>query len=192
MRQYYYTVASLPALTLEEQPFLTQDDFLENCAVELDRADLAYVTSARIRLEGDQAAMVGSSTADFPGVAREWNRALREFQQQAAILRAQNLGWEAERLPRPDMQDAVLPDRLRQILNEETPLKQELGVLRWLWAAAESLETGHHFDREKLFLYHLKLQIALRRTDITDSDAGNEEFDRQYNVVAESLMEIAT
>ncbi len=192
MKQYYYTVASLPALKLEEQPFLTQDDFLAICAVEMDVADLDYVASARIRLEGEQASVVDTSPSQPTEIVAEWNRVLREFQQQAAILRAQNLGWEAERLPRPDMQDATIPERLRQILNEETPLKQELGVLRWLWFMAESLETGHHFDRDKLFLYHLKLQIALRRTYITDSDAGNEEFDRQYNVVAEELMEIAT
>ncbi|MFW5827007.1 MAG: hypothetical protein ACOCU4_02885 [Alkalispirochaeta sp.] len=192
MKQYYYTVASLPALKLEEQPFLSLEEFLEICAIEMDGADLNYVASARTRLEGEDAVGNATSPSELQGLAVEWNRLLREFQQQAAILRAQNLGWEAERLPRPDMQDATIPERLRQILNEETPLKQELGVLRWLWSMAESLETGHHFDREKLFLYHLKLQIALRRSFISDSDAGDEEFDRQYNVVAEELMEIAT
>ena len=192
MKQYYYTVASLPSLKQEEQPFLSQDDFLEICAVEMDGTDREYVASAHIRLEGDQASVVGSSPNDPVGIVSEWNRFLRELQQQAAILRAQNTGWEAERLPRPDVQDAAIPERLRQTLNEENPLKQELGILRWLWSVAESLETGHHFDRENLFLYHLKLQIAWRRTRITDDDAGNEEFDRQYNEVAESLMEIAT
>jgi hypothetical protein len=192
VRQYYYTVASLPALKLEEQPFLSRDGFLELCAVEMSDDDMRYVESARIRLEGEDASIAGRSPTDPAGTASEWNRSLREFQQQAAIMRAQNLGWEAERLPRPDVQDATIPERLRQILNEENPLKRELGVLRWLWGEAEALEPGHHFDRERLFLYHLKLQIALRRTDITDGEAGNDEFDRQYNEVAESLMEIAT
>ncbi|MEX2443073.1 MAG: hypothetical protein WD492_05685 [Alkalispirochaeta sp.] len=192
MKQYYYTVASLPALKLEEQPFLSQNDFLEACAVEMDAKDMEYVGSALIRMEGEEASIVGVSSSDPVGIASEWIRTLREFQQQAAIIRAQNLGWEAERLPRPDVQDAAIPEQLRQILNDENPLRRELGILRWLWAVADTLETGHHFDREKLFLYHLKLQIALRRTRITDSDAGNEEFDRQYNEVAESLMEIAT
>lgn len=192
MKQYYYTVASLPALKFEEQPFLSQADFLEVCAVEMGGTDLEYVESAQIRMEGERAAIVGSAADDPSGIAAEWNRVLREFQQQAAILRAQTLGWEAERLPRPDVQDATIPERLRQILNEENPLKRELGILQWLWYVAETLETGHHFDRENLYLYHLKLQIVWRRTYITDSDAGNEEFDRQYNEVAESLMEIAT
>jgi len=192
VKQYYYTVASLPALKLEEQPFFSTEDFLEVCAVEMDSTDLEYVASAQIRLEGERAAVVGTAADDPGGTASEWNRLLREFQQQAAILRAQNLGWEAERLPRPDVQDATIPARLRQILNDENPLKREFGILRWLWDGAETLETGHHFDRENLFLYHLKLQIAWRRTRITDDDAGNEEFDRQYNEVAESLMEIAT
>ncbi|MCG8480145.1 MAG: hypothetical protein MI724_13690, partial [Spirochaetales bacterium] len=70
--------------------------------------------------------------------------------------------------------------------------KIENALLRWLWQTADSLETGHHFDREKLVVYHLKLQIAARRARINDGEAGGEAFDHQYNEVAQSLMEIAT
>ena len=192
MRQYYYTVSSLPALKFEEEPAFSVEDFLEACAVELTAEDYDYVTSATIRLEGDTASVPGVATGDPAGTLGEWIRILREFQQQAAVIRAQNLGWETDRLPRPDMRDASIPERLRQILNEENPLKREQGILRWLWSTAESLGIGHHFDRETLDLYHLKLQIALRRVRISDSDAGNEEFERQYSQVAEPLMEIAT
>lgn len=189
MKQYYYTVASLPALRFEEPPFLDQKGFYENCAVEMTDEDLAYVSSAMILLTG-QSATVGD--VEETGCRAQWNRLLREFQQQAAIVRTQNLGWEIDRLPRPDVRDATIPERLRQILNEENPLKTEMATLRWLWQAAEALEPGHHFDRDALFLYHLKLQISLRRAALSDGDAGNEEFDRQYEKVAESLMEIAT
>jgi hypothetical protein len=189
VKQYFYTVASLPALKFEETPFLSEEVFLEMCAVEATPEDFRYISSAEIRIDREDLLL---PLPGETGVVAEWNRMLREFQLQAAIIRAQNLGWEVERLPRPDVQDATIPERLRQILGEDNPLKRELAVLRWLWNAAESLETGHHFDREKLVLYHLKLQIAQRRLRITNSEAGNDAFDEQYKQVAESLMEIAT
>lgn len=185
MRQYYYTVASLPAIRFEESPFLSQDEFLEYCEIEADPRDMDYVRAARIwGAEND--------TPVKEGVYGEWDARLREIQGNAALIRAQNLGRDTDRLPRPDMQDATLPERLRQILNEENPLKTENALLRLLWQHAESLEAGHHFDREKLFVYHLKLQIAARRTQLNDAERGAEEFDQQYEVVAQSLMEIAT
>jgi hypothetical protein len=189
VKQYFYTVASLPALKFEETPFLSEDAFLEMCAVEATPEDFGYIASARIRINEEEDLAPGPGET---GVSAEWNRILREFQLQAAAIRAQNLGWEVERLPKPDVQDPTIPERLRQILGEDNPLKRELGVLRWLWNAAESLETGHYFDREKLVLYYLKLQIAQRRLRITDSEAGDAGFDEQYRKVAESLMEIAT
>lgn len=192
MKQYYYTVASLPALKFDEAPSVSQDQFIEMCAVELTDEDMRYVRSAEIRIIGDAAAFRGVRHDDPDGILAEWNRMLREFQQQAALTRAQNLGWEADRLPRPDITDATIPERLRQFLNEDTPLKAEVSVARWLWNAAEALEPGHYFDRERLALYYIKLQIGLRKQRISDDEAGNEEFERQYNEVAQSLMEIAT
>ena len=185
MRQYYYTVASLPAIRFEESPFLSQDEFLEYCEIEADPHDMRYIREARIWGTDD-----GIPTDD--GARAEWEAHLQEIQRHAALIRAQNLGRDADRLPRVDMRDASLPERLRQILNEENPLKTENALLRLLWQHAESLEAGHHFDREKLFVYHLKLQIAARRTRLNDAETGAEEFDRQYEVVAQSLMEIAT
>ncbi len=189
MNQYYYTVASLPGLKLEEPPFLSRAEFLAVCEIELSAEDLRYVSEAAILLE--ERADDTDETTHY-GVLGAWNKTVREFQRQAALLRAQALGWEADRLPRPDVTDPSIPERLRQILNEDNPLKIENALLRWLWQTADSLETGHHFDREKLVVYHLKLQIAARRARINDSEAGGEAFDHQYNEVAQSLMEIAT
>ncbi|SIP98508.1 hypothetical protein SAMN05920897_10294 [Alkalispirochaeta americana] len=184
MNRYYYTVASLPAVRFEEAPFLSEENFLEMCRVEATPEDLEYIASARLLPE----------TLDTPaeGVLERWNRAVREFRCHAAQLRAQNLGWEADRLPRPEGIDASMAERTRSIVNEDTPLKMENALMRWLWQVAEDLECGHHFDREQLVVYHLKLQLAARRARLADSSRGGEEYDRQYETVAHSLMEIAT
>ncbi|MFW5642631.1 MAG: hypothetical protein ACOCYQ_01265 [Alkalispirochaeta sp.] len=188
MRQYYYTVASLPAIRFEEMPFLSQEEFLEYCAIEATPEDLETIRSAAIWLTDDDETEFFSPSP----VHREWIAGLRELQRQAALIRAQALGRDTDRLLRPDITDAGLTERLRIVMNEDTPLKTENALLRLLWQRAENLEAGHHFDREKLLVYHLKLQIAARRARINDTEAGAEAFDQQYEVVAQSLMEIAT
>lgn len=190
MQQYYYTVASLPALRFEEPPFLSQDDFLELCRIEATPEDQRVIEMASIHPESDPDG--GDAGTAAPGVLGVWNRILREFHIHAAQIRSQNLGWEADRIPRAEGIDASMSERTRAILNEENPLKMETALMRWLWQVADDLESGHHFDREKLVVYHLKLQLATRRALLTDSEGGQEEFDRQYKVVAQSLMEIAT
>jgi hypothetical protein len=188
--QYYYTVASLPALRFEEAPFLSRDEFLEYCRIEVSDGDLQVIQHAEIWSEQDSGDDDERSPAN--ALLAEWNRGLQEVQRQTALIRAQSLGRDADRIPRPDVTDAGLPERLRQILNEDNPLKTENALLRLLWQRAEWLEAGHHFDCEKLIVYHLKLQIAARRSRINDAEAGRTEFDSQYEKVAQSLMEIAT
>lgn len=191
MRQYYYTVSSFPALRFEEEPFLDISSFLELCAVEVSPEDLAYVASASIWMDTMPEGDVEAPAGDDSSVRYRWQRALRDVQLQAAQMRAQNLGREGERFAPVSGTDASLAERVRSILNEDTPLKMELALMRRLWNTAEELEPGHHFDRDTLFLYHVKLQIAIRRARITDSGEGGAEYDRQYEGVAESLMEIA-
>ena len=200
MQQYYYTVASLPAIRFEEAPFLDQEAFLDICRIESSPQDLAVISAARIfpEREDEEGTETQTEHAATPvpdqvsAVLGTWIQTVRDFQSQAAQIRTQNLGWDAERIPRPAGLDASMAERTRAILNEETPLRMELALMRWLWQVAEDLESGHHFDREKLVVYHLKLQLAARRARLSDSDSGGEELDRQYEIVAHSLMEIAT
>jgi hypothetical protein len=184
--QYYYTVASLPALRFEDDPFLDVASFLDMCRVEASEEDMQYIERGSIWLTREEMEVTPGDAVSY-----RWFQALQDTQIQIAILRGQTLGWEGERYPAVSGSDGILLERSRSILNEENPLKMELALLRRLWQIVEDLEAGHYFDREKLFLYHLKLQIVKRKVRISDSEAGDAEFDRQYATVAESLMEIA-
>lgn len=186
MSQYYYTVASLPALRFEDDPFLDIPTFLDMCRVEASSEDMGYIESAAIWFTREDMDQIPSDS-----VAHRWAQSLRDLQIQTAVLRSQALAWEGERFPPVSGSDGTLLERARAIVNEENPYKMELALLRRLWQTAEDLEAGHYFDRDTLFLYHLKLQIVLRKVRISDTEAGDTEFDRQYATVAESLMEIA-
>jgi hypothetical protein len=201
--QYYYTVASLPAQRFSEKSFLTQEEFLEYCRIEVSPDDIAVIEAARIWY-GESDTTASASTSESGSAASAgggkavagnalltaWKKRLLDIQRQAALARAQLLGRDADDIPRVDLTDVGLPEQVRQILNEDNPLKTEIALLRILWHQADVLEAGHHFDCEKLIVYHLKLQIAARRARINDVEAGREEFDRQYDTAAQSLMEI--
>jgi hypothetical protein len=184
VRQYYYTVAALPSLALEEQPFFDRETFLDHCATFLHPRDLEYVRSASIDPDIDWTHL------EWTGELARWNEVFRSFMLNGAVARAQRLGWEIE-IDR-DRADAIVAEHTRQLIGEETPLKTEISFLRRMWAFIDSIELGHFFDRESIALYYLKLQLALRYRRITDEDAGREEFDRQYGELSKALMEIDT
>lgn len=191
MRQYYYTVAALPAVRLEDDPFFDHNGFLEHCSSFLHPRDLAYVRSARITPEdssdGDDSI---SEPAATTGLLAVWDLFLRSVFSHAATVRAQELGWETT--GQTSESDPALAERIRQILGEETPLKSESALLQMMWIVLEDLTIGHFFDREAILVYYLKLQLALRYQRITNTEAGREEFDRQYGELSKALMEIDT
>lgn len=187
MQQYYYTVAALPAIKLEEKPFFEVESFLDHCAAFLHPRDLAYVEAAQIAPESNQSE---NSFAVVTGLLARWRLFLTALFGHGAVVRAQNLGWE--QVAKDIEFDPILSDRIRQILGDETPLKSEISVLRMMWNFVDEISTGHFFDREAILTYYLKLQLALRYERITDIDAGREEFDRQYGELSKALMEIDT
>lgn len=192
MNQYYYTVASLPAIRFDEPPFLDADAFLEACRAEVSPEDMAVIAGARILPpppEPDAAGTLPASPGtdvdrESPDLLSSYYRIVGEFQRFAAQIRARNLGWDAERLPMPEGLDPAMGDRARAILNESNPLRAETALMRWLWQVVEALETGHPFDREALVAYHLKLLIAARRVATQDAARGTRNFDDQYREAA--------
>lgn len=192
MRQYYYTVASLPSIKLEDSPFYTSAQFLEVCSVELTPEDLPYVAGASITPAVPDEPPGGGNPLHQPddllGLWAAWQR---EFTLLLAHQRAQALSWDAERMPRSDLSDPSIIESVRRVLAEDGPLRRELAVMETYWNEVTMLAVGHHFDRDALAAYHLKLQIAARRARMLADGAGKDEYERQYEYVGRSLMEIA-
>lgn len=189
MKQYYYSVSVLPAVTLEGIPFFTPHEFLEHCAVFVSADDLAYISSASLFAHWNADDGAWYALPDSGNLSR-WFSFLEDLQTYLAFVRAQSLGRERIGFPDPSGLDARLEDSVRKIASEENPHRAELAFLQLQWEYLDNLELGHFFDREKLAVYFLRLQIALRRNLISDRDAGNEEFTRQYDTIAQAMMEI--
>lgn len=185
MSQYYYSVAALPALRLEETPVYSSARFAEQCAVDVSPADLALILSARVWPDST------AVSADGPAVLRAWYAHVADLQRYLGAARASKLGWDASELPRAAGIDPSIAESARQLVAEEDPARAEAALLRLLWSLLDTLEVGHYFDVEKLIIYYLRLQLVERRQTLIDVEAGQAEFKRQYNTVAETLVEHA-
>ncbi len=185
MKQYYYSVAVLPALGFEEEPFFSVDSFLEHCATFVSPDDLDYIRSASLFPK-----MTETDSGNDPQVLSIWSRFIADLQSHTARIRSDALGWDAEELPEPSGRDVSVADIARRITAETNPYRAELQLLRLQWDFLDDLELGHFFDREKLTVYYLRLQICLRRRTISDLETGKAVFSRQYDTVAQAMMEI--
>ena len=184
MSQYYYTVAALPALRFEDPPVYDRARVLEQCEVEVAPADIAAILAAKLwPSEAD--------TTAAKSVLARYYELVFDLQRYMAAARAAKLGWDAGELPRASGVEPSLADMARGLVIDDEPARAEQSLLRYLWTVLEDLEVGHYFDLNILILYHLRLQLVERRVTIANLEAGQAEFRRQYNTVAESLLEHA-
>ncbi len=179
MRQYYYTVSVLPAVHFDEPPLFSADDFLEECERFVSPADMEVIRSATPAGGDDRQGTVGA-----------WNEFARTIREELARLRLLSLGWESDGAAEYVVSDPRLAEFARNMTLQDNPRKAELSLLQRMWEFLDELELGHFFDRERLVVYYLRLQISDRRAKLTDLDAGNDEFTRQYEEVAQTTMEI--
>ena len=149
MNQYYYTIASLPMLFYEEDLPLSRSKFLGMCRIELADEDYRLIENASIRdLDG-----VGPTCRALE-TWRAWEGTLRN---ELAGLRAQTKGWEAEKYVREGPEAFGVEQVAREAAGDSSPLSAEHTSNRVRWSFLDDLETGHHFDVEKLVVYFLKL-----------------------------------
>lgn len=174
MAQYYYTLATLPALDLDERPFYTWEAFLDQCERFVTEDDLAALRELRF-----------DAPCSDPRLA-DWCAALAELQTAKAAVRAAELGWDGPK-EQPNPRSI---ERLRQVRSEDDPLKSETSYLRAVWYIADQLAVGEYFGFRALASYGIRLQIAAYLARAKDAAAGATAFDEQYTHVAKQLLEL--
>ena len=178
MRQYYFTVSSLPYLRLDEAPGLTLDEFHAACEPWVSPRDLRLIRAADLdpTVEGPSSPVLDSW--------RGWERALRS---ELVRPRAQRLGWD----PYEHLQTAPFVYGAAQLAQEalsaSNPLEAEQTLMRARWAFLEELEVRHAFDVERLVVYSLKLRLLERRA-LLDPDGGRERFDSVFDALKGSIL----
>ncbi len=98
-----------------------------------------------------------------------------------ALKRSQKLGIEIE-----SFSNYVKPDHEQTLLAEEafhapSPLKAEEILNKARWRYLDELEFGHYFDRDRLFIFGIKLQI-LERIALFNAERGLQTLNSILNL----------
>lgn len=161
MSQFYYLIASLPALRFEDREAMEPSEFLELAAEHVSDDDLSQIRKATLDApeEGE---------ARQPAVQR-WLNFERGLRNALVRVRAQRAGTEIARYQRsaPDGsggdESIELSDLAREAMSHESPLSGEEMINRARFSHAEEIAVGHFFDLDVLVSYYVMLQVLARK-----------------------------
>ena len=187
MSQYYFLVASLPALQLDVPPPLSFERLRVLCADHLSAPDRAAFAQARLD--------VWNGHPDSQPALLRWYRWEIALRNTLARARAGSRGADAEPFLReiPNLSvenggaDTVECESVaRAALAAATPLAGQETLDRARWSLFESLELGHPFSLDVVIAYALKLQLLERRA-LAAADRGREVLERIRGSAVEKI-----
>lgn len=176
MAEYYYTVASLPMLSLGQEPPISIDYFLENCSYTMGEEDYQVLLSAVI---------VPVQKSAHPAIAmwQNWERTLRN---ELAVLRSQKTGIDYEIYLREGETTTGVSDAVREAGNAANPQIAEDILDSARWRFLDEIEGAHNFDLTKLIVYYLKLQIAERKMMMNQQN-GENKYQEIYQGITDKI-----
>ena len=177
MSQYYYTVATLPMLFYDTPPGTSStESFIAFCSDWLSKKDFSRLKSSSLSI--DKPVKKGN-----PIVLAwiSWECTLRN---ELVKLRAPKKGEEAFRHMQECDARLGIEELAREAFVEESPLIAEDILNRGRWQFLEELETGHHFDIERLIVYFLKLQLLERKRQF-DKQTGKERYNEIFTNITD-------
>lgn len=176
MKQYYFTVASLPALVYTHKPPLSSEAFLEICRSTLGAGD--YRILENIHLAHPEKA-VGTN-----GILGEWQCWELNLRNTLVKLRAKAKGLSPAPFLKSSGENFDAQRTAQSVFDETSPLKAEESLDRARWLFLEENEVRYHFDLSRLILYYLKLQILERKYSFNP-----QEGEKKYKDIMQSFHE---
>jgi hypothetical protein len=163
---YYYLVASLPSLSMDERPSISRDRFLAVCSERLSRADMAEV-----------AALLNDPLSAAGGFAATWQAWEFQLRNIIAEIRAERDKSDATPFLRhtPSF-DAALQHETLNAFSHHSPLDREHALDRLRWKKAESLAGFNPFSSNAVKSYALRLALT-ERWAAFDRDTGAARVD---------------
>ena len=176
MAEYYYTVASLPMLTLNQEPPITVEYFLDTCSYTMNEGDYDTLTKA-------VSTPIGEAVHPTVEAWYSWERSLRN---ELVKMRAQKTEMDSEKYLREGNTSTGVFDAAREALAAANPKIAEEILDGARWRYLDELEVSHNFDLTKLIVYYLKLQIKERKRVMTDVN-GEEKYTEIYNGITDKI-----
>lgn len=158
MSNYYYLAAQLPLLAFERHTYINRTVFLEEARKWLVHRDFLILSGVNMNNFFPE-----KNDTSLLGQYKRLERALRE---DLVAIR------KAEKTAGPVLTPSIMEGNPREI---------EIKMLKLRWDFLEDREFRHHFDRDFLIIYFLKLQI-LERIFTFNKEKGREVFDQLCGV----------
>ena len=176
MAQYYYTVASLPMLAINQDPPITSEYFLETCRYTLNEKDYQLITEA----------VLMPQDAQIHPAIEKWHNWERSFRNELVKMRASKIDIDADKYLQEGESTTGVFDAAREAFNAANPKIAEDIIDGARWRYLDELESGHEFDMTKLVIYYLKLQIAERKKNM-NVENGEKNYKEIYNDITEKI-----
>ena len=174
MSSYYYALASLPMLSLNDTSGVEMESFDEICREQLSDSDYQALMSARLDNYTEE-------NADNPLflLFRKWETALRNV---LTRMRGQQRGVEYEKYQLPGDDITGMEDLAKEAMNNPSPYEAALRLYSARWDYLEELGINQFFNLEALTVYYLKLQILAKLRDY-NKDRGSEALTKHYKKI---------
>lgn len=158
MASYYYMVASLPTLFLDEEPPITTAEFLAACDRWLDMDDARDIHNLM-----DNHPERAKATC-----IHQWQARDTELRNTIVRLRAAKLHVDAESFLRScrDL-DIYTENAVAEAMSRPQPLERELGLDRLRWSLLDDLSRFDSFGLPAVMAYALKLKLVERWSVLT-------------------------
>ncbi len=177
---YYFLAASLPALSMDTPPPLSEAGLLSVCASELSASDLAALGALL-----DTAPPVDAETPAHP-FAVAWQAADTQLRNSVARQRARRQGLDSAGAMRPhDGFDMMIEHAVDDAFGQATPLERERRLDELRWGKLEELAGTDMFAPAYILAYALKLRLVTRWAELDEArgrkqvesmiDNGNKE-----------------
>ncbi|MDD5727822.1 MAG: DUF2764 family protein [Victivallales bacterium] len=156
MSAYYYLISSLPMLFFGEKAPLTLEAFTDACTGQLRERDMQLLGRVDLLPLPQAGFPTGGAAERF----RQWEVCLRN---RIAVHRAPQGRDVHHYLQEEKGCFCEIDTGIQEAFAMKNPLDRENYFDRMRWQVLEDIESGHHFDFDKLCVYKLKLLLLEKR-----------------------------
>lgn len=164
---YYALVASLPNISIGEEPSLSSETFLNNCAQWISEQEVATI----------EAVLLGNPISDCSKTYAAWKNIEAQLQNAICKHRGQKLSIDFKEYLQPhDGFCGEIETSVTDAFTRSNPVELEEQLDQLRWSLAESLIGLQVFGFEKILAYAIQLKIAERWNRMTPS-AGTKNIE---------------
>ena len=165
---YYYLIASLPELDIDEPPGVTVEQFLFQCQGLLDPADFNDLNKV---IAGDPVGVRSHWAAGWLAADTQLRNAVARMR--AAQLNIDAINYLRDHVgARMDIETAV-----RDAFARDNPLERELVLDKCRWAILDEMAFADRFGFGAIIAFSVKLGIV-ERWQSCNVETGREAFDK--------------